>query len=1035
MELSFSKLLNIERNERSVVYLLLAQSVFLGIFAGSLDVGANAMFLDVYSADLMPQAFMISGAVGIFFTSIYTFFQKRLPFKTFTILNLFFVILVAALLRLGYSITSDPRLTFAYLVFMGPVIIISMLGFWGTAGRYFSLREGKRLFGIIDTGSIIGMIIAFYAVPILVNIKFEVHNTLLLGLGSLVLALVFQIILMQRHRIRTAVEVPVSRKRSSGFFTIFRNRYTSLMAFFIMLSVVSGFFIHYAFMWATEVNYTNSVGLTSFLGTFFGTMMIFTVVIKSTLYGWMMKNYGLRVSLLISPALLLILTVIASLVGSIFGYGAAAAGFTFFFLVIALSKLFNKSLKDAIESPSMKTLYQSLDQEERFDVQARIDGVVNEFTAFLSGLIMAGLLLVSFVSVIHFSYLLIILLRGWFLLGIMLYRSYRKKLQESLASARIRESETQEAAIGETALVRDAPMFSDLTGLFPGIYYSLGRDQLEDLLLSDDRRRRYYAWQLVSDKLFITDQELIRKAKENAGDQGVLELVRQFERRMNFSGDLQAALKSGIKETVLAALMQIVKENDRSQVPQLIALLRDRDTTIRGAAIEAAGKLKVKELGSYLVDYIGHPELYAVSWHALVHMGEIILENLENAFHKTGVDQLVQVRLVRAMQSIGGEKANNYLFQKINYHQREVREAAIKGLDQNNFVPSQREIPSLLDVVYDITRAGAGYIAAEYVVRNNDPGNGLLEAIIEEKKNADQLLFTLLGIIYDKPSVEHVRESLQDEENEDTGFALELLNMIVADEVYAYLEPYFDVLSIPERIRRLQNEMPVEILPFGELLVELLNKDRLFAGSYLRICAIEALRNNTEIEAGKYLASQVFHPDPMIRQSALSVLAGTDASLAEELNARFAESDAAKLMNMGDESRIHTSSVGDLVAELKLWPIMKDLELELIYKLACHFLLPSEVTPGNEEAVSLIHAASYNDESLQKGIILNLSDYSSVLKLVEDLVSRGIGEIYQVKRKVFREFVFDHPDLAQACMDLFTGNQIELLLHPQITET
>ncbi len=37
-----------------------------------------------------------------------------------------------------------------------------MLGFWGTAGRYFTLREGKRLFGVIDTGAVVGMILAFH---------------------------------------------------------------------------------------------------------------------------------------------------------------------------------------------------------------------------------------------------------------------------------------------------------------------------------------------------------------------------------------------------------------------------------------------------------------------------------------------------------------------------------------------------------------------------------------------------------------------------------------------------------------------------------------------------------------------------------------------------------------------------------------------------------------------------------------------------------------------------------------------------------
>jgi hypothetical protein len=518
MAFNISKALNIEKDERSVVYLLLVQSVFLGIFAGALDVGANSLFLEAYGANLMPRAFMISGAVGIIFTSVYTFLQKRIHFRLFTILNLLIAILLTALLRLGYSLTEDPRVTFALLVFMGPVIIISMLGFWGTAGRYFTLREGKRLFGIIDTGSIVGMILAFYAVPVLVSFNFKVYDTLLIGLVSLVLAMVFQLVVLRKHKL---TELPVSRderKSSPGFFNIFRKRYTSMMAFFVVLSVITGFFIHYSFMWATEANYSDNRELTGFLGAFFGTMMIFTVAIKSTLYGWLMKNYGLRVTLLISPALLLILTVLASVVGGFFGYTAEAASFTFFFLIIALSKLFNKSLKDAIESPSMKILYQSLDSSERFDVQAKIDGIVNELTAFSAGLIMAGLLLISFVDVIHFSYILIFLLILWVYLGFSLYKSYRKTLNDSLAMARSTASTADNQKAATSVDVSAAPMYSDMMKLDPYFYYTTPQETINDLLTENDQGRQKISWDVISGTLFNSSLEFTKKVINQTTD-------------------------------------------------------------------------------------------------------------------------------------------------------------------------------------------------------------------------------------------------------------------------------------------------------------------------------------------------------------------------------------------------------------------------------------------------------------------------------------------------------------------------------------
>jgi len=1034
MPLSISKALNIEKEERGVVFLLLTQSVFLGVFAGALDVGANALFLDVYSANLMPRAFMISGAVGILFTLVYTFLHKRLPFKIFTILNLLVAIILTLALRIGYGISDDPRLTFILLVLMGPLIIITMLGFWGTAGRYFSLREGKRLFGIIDTGSIVGMILAFYAVPVLVTFNFKVYNTLQIGLVSLLVALVFQLIVLQKYRFTTKLTTGNGSRQRTGFFNLFRKKYTALMALFVVLSVITAFFIHYSFMWTTEANYEDTRELTSFLGAFFGTMMIFTVIIKSTLYGWLMKNYGLRVTLLISPALLLVLTLLASLVGGAFGYQAEAASFTLFFLIIALSKLFNKSLKDAIESPSMKILYQSLDSGERFDVQARIDGVVNEFTAFTSGLIMAGLLLLSFVEVIHFSYILIFLLVLWVIIGITLYRSYRHTLNDTLAQARESETFKAESELIDTPDLPDAPLFNEVIRLDPYFYHFADETELNKALAFSSPDIQRSLWKLISETLYNTGEDLAEKVISETGDEELKKILNVYSKRLRYSdNNPEKSFGSSDRNAVYAALLKTVENKDISQVPHIIALLRDRDLGLRAAAIEAAGKLKVKELGTYLVDYLGHPRLYAASWSALVTIGEKILENLENAFHKTGAETGVRLRIIRAMITIGGETSGRYLFNKIDFHQRDVREAAIRGLYLNDFKPDEKEKAALISVIYEVAMAGAMNIAAEYVIREHDPGNGLYAAITEEQRRNDHLLFMLLSIAYDKNAVEHVQKSIEDTENEDAGFALELLNLIVDDEVFAYLESYFDDLSIPEKIRRLQNEMPVEILSYTELLADILNRDGLYTGNYLRLCTIDAIRRSEESDAGLYLAAQVFHPNPLIRSSASEVLLEKDRERYEELHERI------NLFNANDSEQPfrrlpkHEMGLTGLVRELKEWEIFELLDLEALLLLATSMISSGETDLGDSSMVSIFRSGQSDVPMLNRGIVINLTDYPMVLEQIDYIASEPEFRIFQIERETFRRLLFDVPELLEACSRVFHDTEAAGFIHTHIT--
>ncbi len=1022
MSLKIAKALNIEKSEQSVVLLLLTQSVFLGIFAGALDVGANSLFLQEYGADLMPRAFMISGAVGIFFTSGYTYLQKKIPFRVFTIINLSVVILLTALLRMGYSYTDDPRVTFALLVFMGPLIIISMLGFWGTAGRYFTLREGKRLFGIIDMGSVVGMILAFYAVPVLVRFNFNVHDTLLIGLFSLIVALLFQIIVMHKHRI---IAVPASaelKRRSSGLLGVFSKRYTSMMALFVIISVIAAFFIHYSFMWATEANYPDTRELTSFLGAFFGTMMIFTVVIKSTLYGWLMKNYGLRVTLLISPVMLLILTVIAAVVGGFFGYTAEAASFTLFFLVISLSKLFNKSLKDAIESPSMKILYQSLDSDERFDVQAKIDGVVNEFTAFSAGLIMAGLLFLSFVTVIHFSYILVFLLVIWVILGFSLYRSYRKTLNESLAAARTYETDDTAIETEDNMDISHTGMFSEIVRLDPYFYHYADKDQLHQILGDQDPEKQRIAWRHISGTLYKCDDDFVDRVLKETTNEEIRMIVSDYSKRLRLPGKkIDQAFRSSNRNSILSALIQTVQENDASQVPNIIALLRDRDMQLRSWAIEAAGNLKVKELGGYLVDYLGHPDLYSVAWSAMVKMGEIVLENLENAFHKTGVEMVVRLRIVRAMIAIGGPHASGYLFDKITFHQRDVREAAINGLYLNDYLPDEKEIQVLKSLIYEAVFASAINMATEHVLQEKDPEKVILKVIQEERKKTDHLVFTLLGITYDRSAISHVRRSFENVENEDAGFALELLNLIVDDEVYAYLEPYYDDLWVVEKIRRLQNEMPVEIIPYAELLLDMLNRDSLYTGNYARVCAIDALKMAEGLEVGQYLAAQVFHPNPVISKAAAVVLADIGGGLYHNVMERLdialgeAESEPAVKTDM-DPSEI----IG-IVEDLKTWKTFSGLDRELLFSIASRFVPTRNTSIESLDYVTVMKAPFFQNSLLTRGVVINLTDYPGILEQMDYLATHPEFRFYQLDRNDFRELMFDEPELLNACQQLFAN--------------
>ena len=121
-----------------------------------------------------------------------------------------------------------------------------------------------------------------------------------------------------------------------------------------------------------------------FLGIFTGSMMIFTLLVKLLVFSYLIRNYGLRTCLAISPILVAVFTVIAITIGMLLGYTPESiSGFLIFFLLLALSRLFSKAFKDSIESPSFKVIYQTIDEKVRYEVQSGMDGTVNEIAALI----------------------------------------------------------------------------------------------------------------------------------------------------------------------------------------------------------------------------------------------------------------------------------------------------------------------------------------------------------------------------------------------------------------------------------------------------------------------------------------------------------------------------------------------------------------------------------------------------------------------------------------------------------------------------
>ena len=132
MRTGIGRLLQIGQGDRPLILALLVQSLATGLFAGGLELEANAAFLEAFEADRIPLAMMISGLTGILMATIYSYFSKQLGVRPFGILNLVAALAITAALFLGFHLLDPGHFDFLVFVFAGPLALITLLGFWIT---------------------------------------------------------------------------------------------------------------------------------------------------------------------------------------------------------------------------------------------------------------------------------------------------------------------------------------------------------------------------------------------------------------------------------------------------------------------------------------------------------------------------------------------------------------------------------------------------------------------------------------------------------------------------------------------------------------------------------------------------------------------------------------------------------------------------------------------------------------------------------------------------------------------------------------
>ncbi len=822
-------IINIKEGEGTLVLLPIIYSFFTGAALAFFVTSATSLFLSSFERDMLPLAFIAAGVLVWLSGLFYSYFQKKHKY-TKVLTGGILLLLVSVLLFLGLYIgTASLIAIFLLYAWIRVFAYMHAITFWGLAGRLFTLRQGKRVFGLITGGEVFASILSFFSVPFLLKLM-DTEDLLFISGAALVFGFVVLMFIVKKYKIKLSDIKPKSAKQKSpsqkGKSIFFQNRYYKLFFLIAFLPIFAQFFVDFIFQAQAKIEFPVRESLTSFVGLFFGVSAIVEFILKTFVSGRLMNKYGMKFGLVAFPVMLAFSFVLASVFGLF--YGAVSLFFSF----VSLGRLFTRAVRTSFNDPATQILYQPLPPEERLSFQNKVESGPKAYASIAAGLILFALTKISWFSLVFFSIFLLIIIVFWYKSAISIFNEYKHILQSVLT----KKSEKQIKSVNEEI-------------------FDFLKDKGNTI---NDKTKEVIGY--ICNSVFPYRKNIIfSESNVPVKDYKLKELIKLANSEN--PADREKAAKHFEDHNIYKIEIFLTK------------LLTDNDYNVRTQAILTAGKLKEPELFKFLFANLRIIEYHDIVFSAIINIGKKILPDLDKFFYR--IEHLPQIQLstIKIIEIIGGEEAKIILQTKINYPRKTISIRAIEALSKLSFHAKRADI-SHLSVKLEEEIDNYVYFSACIADIKNYFGkeDDIIRAVNHEKRHKTERVFTILSVLYDLKAIKLIRTNLESDDPDSKGYALEIADIIIPELHKNMLAPIFDDITDAELVSKYRYDYPQERLSVKERLIDIINSDYTITSNYTRTLAINLLSGYKSKEVIGILKANIIHPNIIVRETAAITL-------------------------------------------------------------------------------------------------------------------------------------------------------------------
>lgn len=863
-------------------------------------IARDAIFLGQFRADQLAYGDIAIAIIVGFVVAGYIRAGRGLSLRNLLVGSLlFFAVNCLVFWWLSYNF-QFAWLSPVIYVWVGMFGVLAVSQVWTLANHVLTVREAKRIFGLVGSGAILGAILGGK----FASISAEKFGTESMFLAMVIALTICSFLVIRIWKLKRYGEEILGKEKSQNFTEslrlVWRSPYLQAIAGLILAASLVTSIAGWQFKALVKHFYQEKDAIAAFFGEFYFWAGLAGLLMQLLLTSRFLRKFGLGPALFIVPVALTIGTIAVLGLGTITIWAA-----------ISLRGSINL-FQYSIDKSTVELLYLPIPSNIKVQVKSFIDTVIWRLGDGFGGV--AVLLFIATLgwSAQQIGWVNLVFILGWVAAALVARRQYVGALRTSIQEHRLdteralapvldrstadifaksfTTTDTNEIlyALGLFEVSNELAAHPAMRGLLQYPAAEVRKKALTILAATGDKSIRPEVEKLLQDQDFEVRTEAMLYLAHHAHVDPLTRIqemgdfpefstraaIVAFMAQPGDSQDLDTA------RMIFRAMAEDKGERTRLEAARLLCVLPDHfeeelellfgdsDLEVKKCVIQAIGKRRKRRYVPRLFEMLADSDLAPTITETLAEFGDRIVGTMRDYLSDTTMPIAMRREIADTLGRIGTAGAARVLGESIIESDTKLRFHIITALNKLHKQHPEIEVDkSMIEMLLAAEIMGhyrsyqiLGTLGGE--LNSDDPiARGLQETMKQELER----IFRLLSLLFPHYDLHSAYFGLQTGNAVVRDNALEFLDNILKPEIRSVLVPVLDgEVGLDERVR-LANQMVGAAVESREEAVEVLIKSN---DPWLKSCGAYAIGTLGLTSLEKELDQCLVHDDPLLRETA-----------------------------------------------------------------------------------------------------------------------------------------------------------------------